>query len=237
MENKNENVWTTRYVFELKNSKKVFTIRIDKETYKIILPERDVIPEWAELEYSKCTKCPLDKETDPYCPAALSIVEIIEYFRDSVSWTKAGISVETDNRSVFRHTSLQLGISSLIGIHVSTSGCPVFGKLKPIALFHSPFASAKKVVFRTLSTYLLAQYYRKLKGKEPDWDLENLERFYNEIHEVDKDFYIRLKKTKVIDASTNALNVLDTYTNFVLFEIKNQALKEFEKLMSEYIDY
>ncbi|MFC1492783.1 DUF6901 family protein [candidate division KSB1 bacterium] len=237
MNNKDEKIWITRYIFTLKNEKKVFPVKIDKESFRIILPERDIIPEWADLEFSICKNCPLDKNTDPYCPAALSIIDVIEYFRDSVSWTEADISVETDNRSVFKHTSLQLGISSLIGIHVATSGCPVFGKLKPIALFHSPFASAKKVVFRTLSTYLLAQYYRKRKGKTPDWDLENLEKFYSEVHSVDKDFYIRLKKTGIIDASTNALNILDTYTNFVLFEIKNQALKDFEKLMSEYIDY
>ncbi len=164
------------------------------------------------------------------------MIDVIGFFRNFVSFEEADIVVETEDRSSSEHTSLQAGISSIIGLCMATSGCPVLGKLKPMARFHLPFASTEETVFRAMSTYLLAQYFRKLNGKTPDWELENLEKFYNEIHSVNKSFSNRLKNIHVHDASINALNILDTFANFVLFEIHKHVLKELEFIMSEYIE-
>ena len=232
-----ENVLFIKYVFQLKNlQKKEFDIRIDKKTLNIILPEIENIPKWVDLNFFKCTNCPLDEKTNPKCPAALSMIDVIGFFRNFVSFEEADIVVEMEDRSSSKHTSLQTGISSIIGLCMATSGCPVLGKLKPMARFHLPFASAEETVFRAMSTYLLGQYFRKLNGKTPDWDLENLEKIYHEIHTVNKCFSTRLKKIRIHDASINALHILDIFANFVLFEIDKNVLKELENNMSVYIE-
>jgi hypothetical protein len=238
MTSESGNILFIKYVFQLKREqKKEFDVRIDKKSLNILLPERENIPKWVDLNFFKCVNCSLDEMTNPHCPAARSMIDVIEFFKDFVSFTEADIVVETENRSLYKHTSLQVGISSLIGLCMATSGCPVLGKLKPMAWFHLPFASPEETVFRAMSTYLLAQYFRKLHGKIPDWDLENLEGFYKEIHTVNKGFAVRLKNIHIHDAGINALNILDTFANFVLLEIHEHVLKEFETAMSKFIEY
>ena len=231
-----ENILLIKYVFRFKSKPaKEFTVRINEKTMNILLPERKSLPKWVDLDYNKCTNCPLDKNTNPNCPAAMSMIDVIEFFSRFVSFEEAEIVIETENRSFSKITSLQVGISSLIGLCMATSGCPVLGKLKPMARFHLPFASAEETVYRAMSTYLLGQYFRKLNGKTPDWELENLEKIYHEIHTVNKSFSNRLKKIRIHDASINAIHILDIFANFVLFEIDKNVLKELELNMSEYI--
>ncbi|MFC1563524.1 DUF6901 family protein, partial [candidate division KSB1 bacterium] len=210
-------------------------VRINKITLDIILPGIDNIPKWVDLDFYKCSNCLFDEKIDQHCPAALSMIDVIEFFSEFVSFTEADVVVETEESTLHKHTSLQNGISSLIGLIMASSGCPILGKLKPMARFHLPFASAEETVFRAMSTYLLAQYFRKLHGKTPDWELENLEQFFNEIHTVNKDFALRLKHIHIHDASLNALNILDTFANFILYEIHKHVLKELELIMLEYI--
>ncbi|MCP4725393.1 MAG: hypothetical protein GY863_10175 [bacterium] len=234
MNSENESTFSIKYTFQLKNDKREFDVRIDKTTLDIVLPEIEKIPKWVNLDFYQCSNCPFDKEVDQYCPAALSMIDVIVFFSDFISFTEADITVEMEDCTHQKHTSLQNGISSLIGLIMATSGCPILGKLKPMARFHRPFASADETVFRAMSTYLLAQYFRKLHGDTPDWDLENLEKFYNEIHTVNKDFALRLKHIHIHDASLNALNILDTFANFILMEIHRHVLKEFKLIMMEY---
>ncbi len=233
----NEIVLVIKYFFQLKNlDKKEFKLELDKTTLNLHFPEKEVLPKWVDLNFFKCTNCPLDEKTNPNCPAAVSMIDVIEFFSKFVSFEEAYIEVETENRSYSKHTTLQTGISSLIGLSMATSGCPVLGKLKPMARFHLPFSGAKETVFRAISTYLLGQYFRKLNGQTPDWDLENLDKIYAEIHKVNKSFAERLKHIKIHDASINAINILDTFANFVQFEIHNHVLKELECIMSEYLE-
>lgn len=237
MTSKSKKTLFIKYVFQLeREQKKAFEVRIDKKSLNILLPERENIPKWVDLNFFKCVNCSLDEKTNRHCPAALSMVDVIEFFSDFMSFTEADIVVETENRSIYKHTTLQVGISSLIGLCMASSGCPIIGKLKPMAWFHLPFASAEETVFRAMSTYLLAQYFRKLQGKTPDWDLENLEEFYTEIHTVNDGFAERLRNIHIHDASINALIILDSFANFVLLEIHEHAMKEFETVMSKFIE-
>ncbi len=66
-----------------------------------------------------------------------------------------------------------------MGIYMVTSGCPVMGKLKPMVKFHLPFASGEETSYRMVTMYLLAQFFKYKNGKEPDWDLKNLVKIYD----------------------------------------------------------
>ncbi len=234
MHSKSDEDLLINYIFQIKKDKREFELRFNSTTLDIVQPEKSNIPKWVNLDFYQCSNCPFDTEIDQHCPAALSMIDVIDFFSDFVSYTEADISVEKDGCTYSKHTSLQNGISSLIGLIMAASGCPILGKLKPMVRFHVPFISADEQVFRAMSTYLLAQYFRKVHGEEPDWAMEKLEKFYHEIHTVNKDFAIRLKHVHIYDASLNAINILDTFANFILMEIHKHVLKELEIQMLEY---
>jgi len=117
------------------NHKKEFTVNLDKKSLNLIIPERKNIPDWAKLDNHKCPNCPLDTR-EYYCPTAVSSIDLIEFFEDSTSIEETDVKIEADDRTYFKHTTLQQGVSSILGLCMATSGCPVLGKLKPMARFH-----------------------------------------------------------------------------------------------------
>ena len=46
--------------------------------------------------------------------------------------------------------------------------------MKRMAYFHLPFATIEETVFRSVTTYLLKQYYKHVAGEETDWTLQNI---------------------------------------------------------------
>jgi hypothetical protein len=109
----------------------------------------------------RCVHCPL-KDAE-YCPLALRLPAIIEFFSNIYSYQTARIRVETEERTYFKETSVQHGLSSLLGIIMPASGCPIMANLKPMVPFHLPFASYAETEYRVFSTYLLDQYLRHKK--------------------------------------------------------------------------
>ena len=59
---------------------------------------------------------------------------------------------------------VQMGVSSLLGVIMTTSGCPIMAQLKPMVRFHLPFASLEETIFRMVSMHLVAQYLRHQDG-------------------------------------------------------------------------
>jgi len=49
---------------------------------------------WTELEFHQCQQCPLSPEAFPHCPAALSIVDIVEYFARTTSFSHCKCEVQ-----------------------------------------------------------------------------------------------------------------------------------------------
>ncbi len=60
------------------------------------------------------------------------------------------------------------GLSPLIGIVMTTSGCPVMEHRNPMERFHLPFATLEETIFGMVSMYLLVQHYRYQDGKPTD---------------------------------------------------------------------
>ena len=170
---------TYNYTFKLENeAAKTFDVHLDDKTLSALQPQRDSHPEWTALSCCKCPNCPLDEEEHPHCPIAVNLVEPVEFFKAMPSYQEIDVRLETDERTYTKQTTVQKGLSSLLGIYMVTSGCPVMDKLRPMVRFHLPFATPQETAYRAVAMYLLAQYFLHRRGKEPDWELKDLIRLY-----------------------------------------------------------
>lgn len=234
---KNDKVFTLRYLFTFENGTyKEFTIRLNSRSLSAIAAEKESYPEWTELKFHQCPTCPLSPEQHKYCPIAVNLVDVVDFFRDSISHDKADVLVETEARGYVKRTTLQQGISAMIGIYMVTSGCPVMDKLRPMVRTHLPFATVEETMYRVLSMYLLAQYFLYKQGKEPDWDLKKLVNIYSDIAIVNKHFRERLSAINVNDATVNALVNLNCFADFTAFAIEENRLEDIELLFQAYLE-
>jgi hypothetical protein len=224
------------YKFRRANGEeKEFTIKLDATSLRLEVPARADYPEWTKLEFHKCPNCPLDPAKDPRCPAAVSLVDVIEFFKECLSTEVADITIYSEQREFHAKKSLQTTLSSLMGLHMATSGCPVLGQLRPMAYIHIPFCTLKETMFRAISMYLLAQFLRRRSGKPVDWDLNDLRKLYEGVNEVNRAFSKRLMSINPADASLNAVANLDCFASFTSHSIEKNMLDEFEKLFESYL--
>lgn len=200
-----------RYTFRFADgSEKRFEVNLDPATLALIPPEESAKPDWTKLSYHQCEQCPLKEETS-HCPVAVNLAGLVESFKDTLSHEDISVMVETAQRTYSKQTSLQQGLSSIIGIYMVTSNCPVMDKLRPNARYHLPFASAEETMYRAVSMYLTAQYYRMKRGETPDWTLEHLSEIYKGVWRVNKGMTERLSHASAQDANMNAVIVLSTF--------------------------
>jgi hypothetical protein len=205
--------YVIRYVFDLVDGpRRELTVRLDPQTLLDLAPLPASPPEWTALGYHQCPNCPLRLEESPQCPTAVRLLELARAFSETESVGRARVHVETPERSFDKEVPVATGISSLLGLQMPTSGCPVLGRLRPMVRFHLPFATTKETVFRAVTTYLGAQYLRWQAGQEADWSLEGLRQIYRQVALVNRAFAARLRSALAKDASLNALVRLDVFT-------------------------
>ena len=113
-----------------------------------------------------------------------------------------------------------MGVSSLIGLLIATSGCPFTDFLKPMVRFHLPFATEEETLWRATSTYLLAKYYLKKKGYDPEIELKGLSEIYENIGLVNVAIIKRLQAATEKDSTLNALVVLDVFATSLSLEVE-----------------
>jgi len=166
----------------------------------------------------------------------VNLVDVIEAFKDCISTEDADITIGSNAREYHRRAPVQYGVSSLMGVYMVVSGCPVMDKLRPMVYTHLPFASVEETMYRAVSMYLLAQYFLSQRGKSPDWKLEKLVKIYDDISQVNRAFARRLLSINPKDASLNALVSLDCFANVTAFSIVRDSLKEMEYLFQAYLD-
>lgn len=207
---------------------------VDKETLSIIEPQHKYFPEWAKLKNFKCPHCPLNEQEHEYCPLALNLQIILNEFNDKNSFEIVEVMVETPARNYYKKTSLQQGVSSLLGILMVTSGCPVMGKLKPLLYFHLPFASIDETEVRALSLYLLSQYVKMIKGQEPDWEMNNLKKIYEDVRTLNYHVSKKIVNLSEKDANINSLIVLNNFAEFVTIFLGEKTIEELEFYLKEF---
>jgi len=231
-----ENIIHFKYSFVFSNGdQKTFEIDLHKDDLTLIHEMTQPYPEWTRLSNGQCPNCPLSEADSPYCPAALNLSHIVEVFKKTVSYDEVDVTIESNERFYVKHDSVQQGLSSMIGIYMVTSGCPIMEKLKPMVRHHLPFATVEETKYRVLSMYLLAQYFRQRQGETPDWDFKDLTAMYNEIRTVNKNFCHRLSTVIEEDASINALVVLNCFADSVSFSLDGNMMADLEHLFQAYL--
>ena len=224
-----------RFAFD-DGSIKEFRVEIDGETLRLLSKPKAPPPAWTRLETFACSNCPLDKTKHEHCPVAVNLVELIDFFHASISHQAATLTIETPERTFSKKTSLQSGVSSLIGIYMTTSGCPIMEKLQPMVRFHLPFATLEETKYRAISMYLTAQYLRQKAGLDADFSLAGLVKIYEAVRVVNVNFCEKLTTLKVKDASLNAISILDSFADFTTFSIDYEMQDELVKAFHAYLE-
>lgn len=223
------------YEFKLSGGiEKKFDIVLNKETLALIREKHDAMPDWARLEFKQCSNCPLNTTITPYCPIAANLSGIVREFGGVTGADKAMVLVRVKERSYFKTCSMLEGLSPLLGIIMTTSGCPIMEPLKPMVRYHLPFASLDETVFRMMSMFLMAQFIRSRSGKKPEWTLDGLSRIYEEVKKLNKDFGLRMRAAAKSDANIHALVKLNVFAVMMPIEAE-KTLKEIKPSFSSYL--
>jgi hypothetical protein len=237
----NKNYLVYNYSFDLEAGKtKEIQLCLDANTLDILsLPPIEKLPCWTKLACCKCPNCPLDTSLHLYCPIAVNILTLASSFSDFASYQKVTVHVETNSRFYSKQTDLQTALSSILGIYMVTSGCPIMDKLRPMVHFHLPFSSYVETEYRAISMYLIGQYLRYKKGKTPDWDLTGFVKMYEEIKKVNRAFSERLRQISDSNANAFALVILDSFASLITLdsaEVNENISEELESIFQRFLD-
>ena len=228
-EQKQHKAYHYRYKFRFPTGlEKNFEVVLNASTLELMTNRDALKPEWTKLKYHQCANCPLG-DAVAHCPVAVNLSTLVETFKDAISFQDIHVRVMTERRDFEAKTTLQEGLSSIIGIYMVTSNCPVMDRLRPNVRFHLPFASEEETIYRAISMYLTAQYFRMRNGEEPDWELKKLAEVYRGVSEVNKGMSERLAAASTKDANVNAVIHLSTSSQ-TLDNFLDHCVKEIEYL-------
>lgn len=223
------------YIIDFLDGKQlVLPLYLDSST--LALQQRvENLPEWTKLEFEQCPNCPLDPDIHEHCPIAVNMSGSLMVFNDYLSYEMVDVTIETAERRYQKKVALQDAISSFIGIVMATSGCPVMDHLRPMVRTHLPFSSRTESVYRVISMYLMAQYFRKQHGIEADWDLKHLVELYDEIGKVNHAFSNRMFAQYEKDANINALVILKYIAELLTGSLQNNSLDNMESIFATWL--
>lgn len=225
-----------RYNFRVgRDEEKEFVVQLDAVTLNLVKPGGKPCPEWAKLTHVQCPNCPLTGDLNEFCPVASGLVDIVDFFKSSISYEEVDVLIDTEGRKSDRRVSLQSALSSLVGIYMVANTCPIMAKLKPMVRYHLPLATMQETQYRVVSMYLLAQYFISRRGGKPDWDLKNLVKLYDDIRIVNQTMCKRLSSLGISDAILNAVVKLDSFADAVSFAVDQNMLGEIEPLFNAYL--
>jgi hypothetical protein len=224
------------YIFRLpEKNQKVIELQFDGETFDLLNEIPEALPSWVNLDYHQCPNCLLPVHTHSYCPVAAHLFKILELFESMMSYDEIHLDIITPQRIFSRATSVQKGISSLMGLVIATSGCPHTRFFRPMAArFHLPFTDAEETIYRASSMYLLAQYFHRKMGHEIDLELRGLKDIYINIQTINKALVERLRVISDKDVAINALVILDAFAKMVPLHI-DEYLADIKYLFKPYL--
>jgi hypothetical protein len=223
------------YRFQMEGGREdVFALKLDPASLQIVNDAGGRMPAWTALEVSQCENCPLDAKDSPECPAAVNMVRLVQRFDTLLSFDEAKVTVVTGERKVYGETTIQRAVCSLMGLLMAASDCPLMDFFKPMARFHLPFASTAETIWRATSAYLMAQYFHKNDGAQPDIHFEGLSRNYEEIQNVNLAFAKRLRQACRQDSMINAIVLLDMFAQSMPTAI-DESLEEIRHLFVPFL--
>lgn len=199
-----------------------FDLVFDTETFQLLNEIHEPLPPWTRLNYFQCSCCPLDSSEYPYCPLAAQLHPLIDFAADLVSFEELNVRVHTAQRVYHLNTTVQYGISALMGIIIPTAGCPHTAWLRPMARFHLPHSSREETMYRVVSLYLTARFFAEQDDQTHYDGLANLARLYERLHGINQCVARRLRNACSKDSSLNALVILDAFTMFLAMDQENR---------------
>lgn len=162
------------------------------------------------LTHFQCRHCPLRASDSPYCPLARMVCPAVARFHDQDSYEPARVLVRTPARNYQKDTTVQGGLSSLLGLLMGGSGCPYMVFFRPMARFHLPFSTEEETVFRAISNVAVAGWLMRSEQKKVD-EMQLVADIYRDIQAVNQGVSQRLKSMNQSDATNNAIVLLDLF--------------------------
>ena len=208
--------FTITYEFTLpETGRERFELTFNAETVELISPPLESTPFWTKLDFEQCGHCPYTSESHPNCPVAINLVPAIACFDRIMSFEEITTRVISGNRKVEQKTSAQEGISSLMGLLIAGSSCPITHFFKPMARFHLPFANRDETMWRAAATYLLAKYFTRSGLGISDMTFDELAAIYHDVAQLNDAVVQRLRAATARDSAVNALVHLDVFAKFL----------------------
>ncbi|MBX3009517.1 MAG: hypothetical protein KF816_15960 [Melioribacteraceae bacterium] len=225
-----------RYELRLESGEiKNFEFLIDKNDLNLVEKTEPIKPYWALRKEFGCVNDKCDLKPDDYCPIALTTNKLISHFHDISSTVRVAVKVISNDRIYSKETSFQQAVSSISGILMSTCGCPILGKLKPLVRFHLPFSTLEETEFRVFSMFLLAQYFKERNGLTVSENFDELKELYAEIQVINRLSAQKIQEIERSDATINGLVILDTFALSVTFNLDDDDFTQMESLFSEWL--
>jgi hypothetical protein len=216
----NEQAYWFNYHIKLEDGQSTrFRIELDPVSLTMMPASPEPYPPWTQLSYKQCKCCPLSPRTHLYCPISVNITEMVERFKDILSHKNCMVVCETMDRTYSKKTSAMDGLTSVFGIVMATSNCPVMNFLKPMARFHLPFSSVEETTARSTSLFLLGQYFAYKKGHAKRFDFDELEKRYARVQLVNEGLLARIRSLGNRDADKNAIITLHSLSQFLSMEM------------------
>lgn len=212
------------YTFELKNERRI-DFKVSDQPGAVNTKSEGPLPQWARLEHCQCANCPVKSSDSVHCPAAVAIHPVVEAFRAEDAYQRADVTVVDERRTYQKETTLEEALRSLLGLKMATSGCPLLSELKPMAVHHLPFATTDEFIMRSVSHYLLQQYFAKRNHQEPDWDLNGLVERNQRLQLVNQALWQRIHSVCEGDSNLKALLNFFSMASSVSFSLESQLRK------------
>jgi hypothetical protein len=232
--------FTITYTFTLPDERtEAFQLTFDAHTIELINQKAVRPPHWTRLTVEQCSHCPFTPDTHPHCPVALNFIPVIKLFDELMSFEKITVEVISKERNVVQQTSAQEGISSLMGLLIAGSSCPLTHFFKPMARFHLPFANKEETMWRAAATYLLACYFTEQGLRLSDMNLKGLVKIYDDVARLNDALVARLRTATSRDSAVNALVHLDVFAKFLtppLEDSLDQIRPIFEPFLADLLE-
>jgi hypothetical protein len=224
-----------QYIFTLPDqSREVFDLQFDAKELVLMNNMPSTLPSWTDLDFYQCPNCIVNTDTFTYCPLSANLVNIVRRFKGLLSFDKVTIDVATNERIVSQKTTVQRGISSLMGLIIATSCFPHTAFFRPMARFHLPLSSKEETIYRATSMYLLAQYFVNKDQNQADLELDGLKSIYENAQIVNTSIAERLRAASDTDSSVNAITLLDMYAQSLPFAISD-SLENIKYLFTPFL--
>ena len=112
---------------------------------------------------------------------------------------------------------------------MASSECPHMKFLRPMAMFHLPFADANETIIRSMSFWLLKNYL-----KEPDnaVDFDPLFKKYGDVEKINAAMMERIRTFETDDTGMHAIVILDSFIS--IFGLKFEGnMDELRKILED----